>query len=140
MGYYTELKLNIKLKKETPDNIIEFLKKVLIDKDIGVDNKFLFKSGDVFKPWFSHDFFKCQRWYMLFLSTNWDEDMQGGKLREDKGNWTVNLHTEFKNYDDEIDKFMDWITPYIVGRKKRQYVGQYQGENMDNPINIYIER
>ena len=69
MGYYTELKLNIKLKKETPDNIIEFLKKVLIDKDIGVDNKFLFKSGDVFKPWFSHDFFKCQRWYMLFLST-----------------------------------------------------------------------
>jgi hypothetical protein len=138
MGHYTELQCKIKLRKDTPDNVVSILKRVLIERDLGHD-KVLFDTKDVFKPELDHDFFKCERWYMLFLSTNWG-DIQGGKMYQEKEYWVVYLHTEFKNYDSEIDKFIDWITPFIVGRKKKQYVGWWQSENMDNRINIYIKR
>lgn len=138
MGHYTELQCKIKLRKDTPDNVVSILKRVLVERDLGHD-KVLFDTKDVFKPELDHDFFKCERWYMLFLSTNWG-DIQGGKMYQEKGHWVVDLHTEFKNYDNEIDKFIDWITPFVVGRKKKQYVGWWQSESMDSRINIYIER
>ncbi len=138
MGHYTELQCKIKLRKDTPDNVVSILKRVLIERDLGHD-KVLFDTKDVFKPELDHDFFKCERWYMLFLSTNWG-DIQGGKMYQEKEYLVVDLHTEFKNYDSEIDKFIDWITPFIVGRKKKQYVGWWQSESMDSRINIYIER
>jgi len=105
-----------------------------------VANKTLFKSKDVFKPELNHPFFKCERWYMLFLSTNWDDEMQGGKLYKENSRWVLDLHTEFKNYDGEIDHFFDWITPFVVGRRKKQYVGYWKNENIDYQINLYVER
>ena len=138
MGHYTELKVKLKLKKNTPESVINILKRVLIERDLGHD-KTLFNTEDVFKPELEHEFFKTERWYMLFLSTNWG-DIQGGKFYEENGYWVIDLHTEFKNYDSEIDKFMNWISPYVVGRKKKQYVGWWQGESMNERINIYIER
>jgi hypothetical protein len=138
MGSYTELQCKIKLRKDTPENIIYLLKRVIINGDLGHD-KSLFKTEDVFKPELNHKFFECDRWYMLFLSTNWS-DIQGGKFYQQGGYWVIDLHTEFKNYDSEIDNFIDWITPFIVGRKKKQYVGWSKHEAMNQRDNIYIER
>lgn len=76
---------------------------------------------------------------MLFMSTNWG-DIKGGNFYKEKGYWVLDLHTEFKNYDDEIDKFIDWISLFIAGRKKKQYLGYWRGETMDRQVNIYIER
>lgn len=139
MGYYTELKFKVKLKQDTPENVVDILKRVINERDLGHE-KVLFKSDDVFKPELDHPFFKCERWYMLFLSTNWDEEMQGGKFYEENGRWVLDLHTEFKNYDREIDHFFEWIKPFIVGRKKKQYVGYWRGESMDSQCNLYVER
>ena len=139
MGYYTELKFKAKLKQDTPENVVNILKRVINEHDLGHD-KALFNSEDVFKPEIDHPFFKCERWYMLFLSTNWDDEMQGGKFYEENGRWVIDLHTEFKNYDSEIDHFFDWIKSFIVGRKKKQYVGYWRGENMDTQCNLYVER
>ncbi len=139
MGYYTELKFKAKLKQDAPENVVNILKKVINEHNLGHD-KTLFKSEDVFKPKLDHPFFKCERWYMLFLSTNWDDQMQGGKFYEENGRWVLDLHTEFKNYDSEIDHFFDWIKPFIVGRKKKQYVGYWRRESMDSRCNLYVER
>ena len=128
MGYYTTLKCKFKLKKDTPDSVLNLLKKVLIDIDLDCEDLLV-----------KHEFFQCERWKNLFLSTN-GSDIQGGKLYKENDYWTVDLHTEFKDYDNEIDKFIDWINPYIVGRKKKQYIGKWKDENMNNYINIYIER
>jgi hypothetical protein len=139
MGHYTELKFKAKLRTDTPGEVINLLKRVLIDGDLGLDDKVLFSHEDVFDPGIEHELFKCKRWEALFLSTNWDDEMQGGKMYFGKY-WTIDIHAEFKNYDDEIDKFMDWISPFVVGRKKKQYVGYYQGESLNFQVNLYINR
>jgi len=141
MGYYTELRFKAKLKHDTPENVINFLKRVIKEHDLG-HVKTIFNTEDVFKPEFDHPFFKCDRWYMLFISTNWDNEMQGGMFYENNNRWVIDLHTEFKNYDNEIDLFLDWIKPFIIGRKKKQYVGYKRGEDEDIALqhNLYIER
>ena len=139
MGHYTEFKFKAKLRKDTPDEVINLLKRVLIDGDLGLGDKVLFSHEDVFDPGIEHDFFKCERWEALFLSTNWDDEMQGGKMYFDKY-WVIDIHTEFKNYGDEIEKFINWIYPFVVGRKKKQYVGYYRGESLNFQVNLYIER
>ena len=106
MGYYTELKFNVKLKQDTPEDVVNILKRVINERDLGHD-KVLFNTEDVFKPELNHPFFKCERWYMLFLSTNFDDEMQGGRFYEENGRWIINLHTEFKNYDNKIDNYLD---------------------------------
>lgn len=139
MGHYTRFNCNITLKKDTPELIIDFFKRVLIDRDLG-HNKVMFSSEDVFKPEFEHEFFKCDRWYMMLLSNNWDNTIRGSKIYFKNNYWHIGIDSEFKNYDNEIDKFIDWITPYIVGRKKKQYLGYYKPESIREQINIYINR
>jgi hypothetical protein len=139
MGYYTEFKFKMKLKKDTPEEVINLLRRVIVDHDLG-HNETLFTSDDVFKPSIDHEFFKCENWYMLFLSTNWTPNLQGGKFYQEGGYWKIDLHTEFKNYNNEIKHFFNWIKNYSVGRKKKQYVGWHKGEDMNNPIHMWIIR
>jgi hypothetical protein len=140
VGHYTELVFKAKLKKDTPENILQLLNRVIVEKDFGIGDKVLFHSEDVFKPQLSHSFFKCDRWYMLFVSTNWDETLQGGLFYKKGEYWNIDLHTEFKNYDNEISHFIDWITPFVVGRQKKQYLGFWKSEDCSYQINIYIHR
>lgn len=139
MGTYTELKFRAKLKEQTPKEVVDLLNRVINEKDLGHDKQ-MFNTSDVFVPELDHEFFKCERWYMLFLSTNWDYTMQGGKFYEEKDRWVIDLHTEFKNYNDEINQFVDWISPFIAGRKKKEYLGYWQNEMSSTQVNIYIER
>lgn len=139
MGTYTEFKFSARLKHDTPKDIIDILNTVIVDRKIGTD-KVLFKTEDVFKPEINHQFFKTERWYMLFLSNNFRDDLQAYQFKFVKNRLEINIHSEFKNYDNEIELFIDWIKPYIIGRKKKQYVGFYEVEGHDKKINIYIER
>jgi len=128
MGHYTKLRFKAKLHDDTPENIINILDLLINKKDYS-------------QPSEEHQFFKCDRWQQLFVSINWDENLQGGLFYKDRSNrWVIDLETEFKNYDLEIDHFFDWIKPFIVGRKKKQYVGYYRGESMSYQINLYVER
>lgn len=139
MGHYTELKVKIKLRKDTPDEVINLLKRVILDKDLGVENT-LFHSEEVFTPDIQHEFFECECWYMLFLSTNWSDSLEGSVFVELDKYYQLLIHTEFKNYDQEIQKFVDWINPYLIGHKKKQYIGYWRSENYNREINIYVER
>ncbi len=138
MGHYTEFSFQANLRKDTPSEVINLLNRVVNERDLGHD-KVLFKTSDVFKPEFDHVFFKCDRWYMLFLSTNGCEGMKT-TFSKVKNYYELSIHSEFKNYDDEVDYFMDWIKPFIVGRKKKQYVGYWKSESSPTEINLYINR
>jgi hypothetical protein len=140
MGYYTSLKFKAKLKHDIPEEVLGILKRVLIEKCLVPSYKKLFNSQDVFKVDIKHPFFQCERWFAVFLFTNCDNSKKGGKLYQKNDSWIIDLDTEFKNYDDEIENFLDWISPFIAGRKKKQYVGFYQGEDSDSQVNLYIKR
>jgi len=139
MGYYTELKFKATLKENTPPEIINLLKRVIIEGDLGIGDAVFFSSDEVFKPEFDHKFLKCERWYMMLISNDFGTT-NGSKMFQQNGLWIIDLHTSFKNYDQEIDHFVNWISPYIIGHKKKKYVGWWRGEEMNYQINIYIER
>lgn len=137
MGHYTNFRFKAKLRIDTPKEVL-----TLLDNTInkGITDKVIFTSEDIPRPAIEHPFFDCRRWYMLFLSTNFDKSLQGGRFYLKNNRCVLDIHTEFKNYDDEIDQFMDWIKPYVSGRKKKQYVGYEKPEWSDTESNLYIER
>lgn len=131
MGNYTELNLKIRLRKDTPENITRFLKELINDKK--------YHNTDYWNSCPKNVFFDCKRWFMLFFCTNWDEDKFGCKFYINKDYYYLEIESEFKNYDNETDDFLDWIRPYIAGnRKKKQYIGNWRDENMDDYWNIYL--
>ena len=121
MGSYTYFRCMVKLRKDTPIEVIDFFKKILIDKNLETD--------DVPKPNFEHKFFKNERWFSLFLSTNWS-NLQGGSFYQVGDRWVIDIETEFKNRD-EIEDFFDWIKEYVEGRRKKQYLGFSKSEDND---------
>jgi hypothetical protein len=126
MATYTELKLKFTLKENIDPFVLDLLRKVLIDKNFPTE------------PNVDHEFFKNDKWYMLFIANNFDETKQS--IMNLKGaRYEIEIHSEFKNALEQIDLFIDWITPYVLGRKAKQYLGYYRVEGM-TPINIYIKR
>lgn len=137
MGTYTRFVLKCNLRKDTPKEVVELLERVIVKGDLGVEH-ILFHSDEVFVPELLHDFFKCERWYMLLISNDFGSTKGSSFELLPNGYYSISIDTQFKNYDDEVDKFIDWITPYVAGRKKKHYVGYWKVEGCEYDINIYI--
>lgn len=50
--------------------------------------------------------------------------------------WKINIRSNLKNYDSEIEKFLDWIVPYIG---TNGFIGYTRSEDDDDPTLVYIE-
>ncbi len=133
MGYYTRFSFKARLKEDAP---IELLNKIINENWLPNDVGPIFCVGEQGNLDIDHPFGKTSRWMSLFCGTN-GEDI---KTTFDVSTRKLNIESEFKDYDSEIEKFIDWITPFVQSRKKNQYVGYYQGESINSPINIYIKR
>lgn len=48
----------------------------------------------------------------------------------------VNIRANLKNYDNEIDKFLHWLAPYI---DTEGFIGYTRYEEYDDPTLIYID-
>jgi len=130
MGMYTELVLKCQIKDDLPADVRSVL-------------KYLFKGGD--KPLAvlpDHEFFKCPRWDFIgqgssfyhhpaALSDYWtghgDDDNRGGYLFS---------RSDLKNYDNEIEKFIDWLRPYI-DENDEQCIGWSWYEEEDQPTLLF---
>lgn len=124
MGYYTTFKFKAKLSKDAP---WEILNKLVYDHNSLWPNG---KSPDAYQvnerpdlP-IDHPFGKTPRWPQMFNNASIKDSI-------------LEIETELKNYDEEIQKFIAWIKPFVVGRKQKTYLGSWQGEDMKEPINIY---
>lgn len=106
MGMYTELVLKCGIRDDVPSDVRAVL-------------KHLFMQDEEPETLPDHAFFKCPRWMMIgqcssfyhhprAMSDYWtghsDKDEQGGYLFS---------RSDLKNYDDEINLFIDWLRPYI---------------------------
>jgi hypothetical protein len=105
MGMYTELRVCCRLKKDTPEAVIKALQ-WMTDGDCRNEHAWLYALD--------HPFFKCGRWSVIFRggSVYFDDPTSSAMVRF-RDQWHLLSVANFKNYDSEISKFVDWISPYI---------------------------
>lgn len=126
MGMYTELVCAIELKRDTPEFVLSTLRYMLHDSD---DDQLTLPK---------HPLFKTDRWqYMLNGDSYYFSGKTNTRLTWDKivSSYYLTIRCNLKNYNDEIGKFMDWISQYA---DEHGFVGYTRYEEADDPILIYI--
>jgi hypothetical protein len=121
MGMYTEIYINVDLKKETPDNVIQVLKamcRMLPDQECSevlVDYperwEYLFNSGSYYTP----------NTYCHSLTFD-----------DISNKWSLLGKGDIKNYENEIDKFFEWIMPHIDAFPE-EFIGYSRYEDANQP-------
>ena len=130
MGNYTELVLAFELKKDTPKYIYNTLFYMIHGKTpekIEIDMFFL---GS-----------KARHRFMLQSSSYYFSYPQSfSKIYYDNITEThhVSIRCSFKNYENEIGSFLQWIKPYIYGNRHK-FLGYSMYEEADKPTLIYLE-
>ncbi len=130
MGFYTELYLDCEidssLLNDTEKEIVDYFFNFDVDRDT-----------PTILP--NHQFFKCPRWSMIGRggSAYFDENVSKS-LTKNNNIWSIVSRSDFKNYDDEIELFLDWFTPFIIKKEEPYCVGHQQGEDDEEPTLIYI--
>ena len=127
MGMYTELVLGVNLRSDTPNEVIDIL-------------TYMTESGrGHLEPMIPHhDLFKTDRWRFMLLcgSYYFDGFTQSGFQYDDIGkNWKLNVRCNLKNYSHEIEKFINWISPYV---STRGFAGYSRCEESEEPTLIYF--
>jgi len=103
MGCYVELSLDIKLKADTPKEVIDVLKYALSRKAS--------RPRKVKLP--DHRFFKNPDWCSTLGCNNDSEIPRLRKLRGKNKGYSLNIYSEFKEYWASEYRFIDWIEPYL---------------------------
>lgn len=131
MGMYTEFVFAIELKKETPKDIIKILAFMVDESE---EEEY---PTDLPK----HEFFETARWNRLFISSSsYFEGITSSKLIFDDISKTYFLTTRsnLKNSNKEIEKFLNWIKPYIEGYGHK-FLGYTRHEEDKEPTLIYLD-
>ena len=125
MGRYTELVLGVELMSEPI--VIDTLKRML---DNNAENKVVT---------IDHPLFSTTRWaWMLLCDSYYFDGQTDSKLVYDTLNksYYLNVRCNLKNYDNEIEQFLDWLCPYI---ETKGFLGYSRCEYDNDPTLIYKE-
>ena len=128
MGDYTQLHLNVNLRRNTPDYVINAIKYMLDDSHkVKEDIRFS-----------NHPLFETDRWkWMLLGDCYYFQGSTASKLSEPEHDWEdyyLTVNSNFKNYCNEIDLFLDFISPYI---DQEGFLGYQRYNGVDDPTLIY---
>ena len=124
MGMYTEINVCFDLLKNTPKDIVDILH-YLIE---GTDAPFILPG---------HKFFKCDRWNMVARCDSYYFDgSTNSKMVFDNisKTWKINIRANLKNYNCELEEFLDWLKLYI---KTKGFIGYMRYEEWKDPTLIY---
>lgn len=124
MGMYTQIHTNLKLNENTPNDVISALKMMV--GEIEIDKHKL--------P--NHPLFETPRWdFMLLCSSFYFTPFNVTKLEYNDISQRYYLvsFSDFKNYDNEVDLFFNFITPYV----QSGLIGYSQYEEDDYPTYHY---
>jgi hypothetical protein len=129
MGMYTELHFNSELKKDTPEEVINVLKYMVGDIE---------EEPEIS----SHPLFGDTRWRFMLRGDSYyfDADTHSTLRFDDiSDDYYLCIRCNFKNYDDEIEKFIDWIMPYLEKYEEGDFLGFYRYEETEEPTLIYYK-
>ena len=124
MGMYTELFISTRIK-DAP-GVATILKFMLAD------------VGTLETPP-NHPLFRTKRWQsMLRMSSHYFVPRAMSLFEYDDicKAWVLISRSDFKNYDDEIAKFINWIRPHLAC-SAGEMIGYYRYEESHEPTIIY---
>ena len=125
MGMYTELVLGVNIKDDTPNEVITVLRHMVYNPNI---------NSVVELP--DHPLFATSRWKHMLRSCSYY--FSGGShtelVKDQFDFWKLSIRCNLKNYDDEINKFWNWIQPYV---ETKGHVGHFRYEEDDEPTLMY---
>ena len=125
MSYTTEVKIKVNLSADTPKSIINF-----INGCIERNNTSKYDN---------HPFFNTERWLSIFMTFGFDGYTKP-YIKESSSGWELALHSDINYEKEEVSLFVDWIKAYIVGRKKKKYLGWFRRDGEQEETNIYLIR
>lgn len=126
MGMYTEISFSAELKQETPAEVIEALQKLTQGEAADLD----------------HPFFNCDRADCLMtMGSAYFPQTISAKFTNDYGySYRLTFRANLKNYCSEIEKFLDWVWPWLAGGSgMRELVAVVMYEEADEPDLYYLE-
>ncbi len=128
MGMYTELIFGASLKEDTPENVINTLKYMIGEtKEKPIDFPLSTERAD----------------YLLRSSSYYfGVNEPVSLLRRDKldGSWVLSTRSNIKNYDSDIEAFLEWIKPYITsGSGSRDMYAIVIYEEQSEPTIYYLD-
>ena len=123
---YTEIYVNVDLKKDTPDEVIDVLKAMCYMIDNYTIEKILEPYPD--------------RWRCLFSSMSYyTPNTRCRSLTYDNisNKWSLLGKGDIKNHRQEIQKFFEWIIPYVDGYPG-DFIGYHRYEEDQKPTLIFL--
>lgn len=123
MGMYTEINLAVRLRKDTPQGVIDTLTQMT--------------TPDGKPQPHDHPFFKTGRWTWCLTSGGsyyFDATpMRSFRYDDIGGFWALTVITNIKNYTGEWQHLLDWLSPYLDEPQDGDYFGTYRYEESDLP-------
>ncbi len=122
MGMYTEIYVNVDLKEDTPQKILDVLRAMCYEHDSEALNgypqswRYLFNDGSYYTPRTS-----C---------ANFTQDSIDGQ-------WSLLGKGDIKNYESEIETFFAFILPHVDGMTG-DFVGYHRYEVNQAPTLVFL--
>jgi hypothetical protein len=125
MGMYTSLEFH---------GILQNLSKKEVDAI-----KWIYTFDEEFKPILpKHEFFTKMRANMIFTCNDY---MKPRFVKKDENFYVLETHAEIKNYEGEIELFLDWIKPFVFnGLLEDEAYAQTQYEEYEDYCYYYLDR
>lgn len=127
MSYYTEFHFNARMRDDVPQEILDRLDFMTNDNAVQTETDL---------P--DHPLFSCTRWrYMLCDGSASFDAQPNSELVSAYGNTYLCIRCNLKNYDSEIEKFVDWVAPYL-DKRPGNFLGFRRYEGIEEPEPIYM--
>lgn len=131
MGMYTELIFSAELDGDMPVDIVKTIKHMCGQGD----------KPDVLP---NHELFETDRWSLLLTGSSYyfvDSIVPVFRFDDICEDWRLTTRSNIKNYDNEIQKFLDWIKPYIRdGSGERGFYAIVCYEEQAEPTIYYLDK
>lgn len=125
MSMYTEFHFNANLRDDTSENVMHVLKAMTtIERN---PYGWVFETPD-------HPLFKTQRWEAMLNSDSYYFPSAANSVLNEN---SLSIRCNFRNYDNEIDHFLDWIAPYLD--EFNTFLGYSRYEEKDNPTLYFYD-
>lgn len=105
MGHYTRIKLDVEVSAAAPADVVDLLRWLTTRRE----------APHPALP--DHPFFQCKHWQSLGFgsASYWDKQPPPPVLSAAaEGGWRFSFECALRNYDSEIEKFLDWIGPHLA--------------------------